>query len=256
MPYRHVHLYITFMLMVSLLLPIAGYGGSQSQLTFGDFQYLFVDSRVCYFVITETGENGKPIPGAVHDNLAAAYVAAIPGGWNASVVVIVDSNEYFVSQEPPYEPRNFEYDSSLILFGGPVSNALTYYYMSLNYPEGSPPVIVWADDTAVHFTRTDTGEELLSVSFDDISRNMGKSDLFLIEVFEDHEGRPVMICLGVTAYGTYAGGWYFRNVIYGNSLFDGYSYLIVNWTDNLEYGRYPGVPDDWDYWAPLWDVSG
>ncbi len=251
---RRIDLCILSMLMVTLLTPLAGYGGSQSQLTFGDFKSMFVNSRVCYLVITETGENGKPIPGAVHDNLAAAYVAAIPGGWNASVVVIADSNEYFISQEPPYTPNNshFEPGSSLILFGGPVTNALSYYYMT----EGCPPVVVWADDVAVHFTKTDTGEELLSVSFDEIARNMGRSDLFLIELFEDRDGRPVMICLGITAYGTYAGGWYFSNVIYDNSFFDQYSYLIVNWIDDPEYGRYPGVPDDWDYWSPLWDISG
>jgi hypothetical protein len=59
----------------------------------------------------------------------------------------------------------------------------------------------------------------------------GTSDVFVIQILRDADGRLVVLMYGERYTGTWAAAWYFKYVIYPdiNSYPD--TYYIVRWTD-------------------------
>ena len=57
------------------------------------------------------------------------------------------------------------------------------------------------------------------------------TDMFVIEIYHDRDGRYMMLCYGFGWKGTYAAGKYFDTTIYPTIATCPYTWLIVKWED-------------------------
>jgi len=125
--------------------------------------------------------------------------------------------------------------SGLISFGGPIVNPVVAYAESGETPTGDrAPIKFYQNAETCYFQRQDgtsiTGANLPASV---INSNM---DMFVIEVYQDSDGRNVMLCYGFGWQGTYAAGKYFDTEIYPNLSLYAYSWIIVKWEDTNANG--------------------
>lgn len=71
------------------------------------------------------------------------------------------------------------------------------------------------------------------------------NDLFLIEMFQDSDGRHVFLVYGIGWKGTYAAGKYFHKEIYPNLKQFTDSWIIVKWEDT-NGNNFVNAPGDGD----------
>jgi hypothetical protein len=116
-------------------------------------------------------------------------------------------------------------NSRIVLFGGPRVNAPVYYYENRRlaplYFSNINGELCWHRSDGVKLNETVmTGEEL----------NSGQ-DMFMIESFIDDSNNLVFIVYGYGWKGTFAGGKFFKFVVYPN--IDSYtdSYYVYKWVD-------------------------
>jgi len=117
----------------------------------------------------------------------------------------------------------------IVSFGGPIVNVLVYYY-EVNK---MAPVIHGAVPGAArqgqpwsqwyHANGSAIVEAAIAVD--------EHNDLFLIEMFEDTDGRYVFLAYGIGWKGTYAAGKYFHDVVYPSVAQSTDSWMIVKWED-------------------------
>jgi kumamolisin len=120
--------------------------------------------------------------------------------------------------------------SIVFAIGGPDVNAVTNYYETTGTAADRAPVsesvsgsnYVWTDRNGV-VVLTDPQ------SSDSIPP--GTSDVFVVQILQDTNGRLVAIMDGTTYLGTWAAALYFEYFIYPNITSYTNSYYVVRWTD-------------------------
>jgi hypothetical protein len=140
-------------------------------------------------------------------------------------------------------PRGYE--GCIVTFGGPVVNVPVYYYernkiAPLVYcmvPDAHPPGEPWSQWYLAN------GSTIPESALDP---KRGDYDLFIIEIFEDLQGRKVFIAYGTTWKGTYAAGKYFECIVYPNLEQFPNEWIIVKWedTNNDDFVNNPGDGGD------------
>ena len=168
--------------------------------------------------------------------------AAMVSDWTASAFIFTkleyvtegfDTNPGFVNQATGKALGDS--GVGIISFGGPFVNPVVKYAESASTPAADrAPVKFHTDGDTFHFQYANgtniPGAELpLAVINED-------EDMFVIEVYEDADGRYVMLCYGFGWKGTYAAGKYFDTEIYPNLESYPYSWIIVKWEDSNENG--------------------
>ncbi len=229
-------------------------------LTFADFDALFVQSSECFIVIGDSSVKKEEIglyPAGTIDTMAAVLLVRAPRDWktfpiysNGTVLhVILDTNDFFINQIEPFGFTSWvPTNSSVISVGGPLVSTMTNYYMRENGDPSAPVKIEVDQQSGTVVFRSKSGVST-SIGFNEINSS---HDMFVIQVFEDSNGRSILIAAGAGGYGTYAAGWFFKNVVYNNPSFSGDSYLVVEWTDlNLDH-----EPNHWDYWRIVFSETG
>jgi hypothetical protein len=120
--------------------------------------------------------------------------------------------------------------TGLISFGGPIVNPVVAYAEREATPTGDrAPLKFYQNAETCSFQLQDgTSIHGAGLSLSSINSNL---DMFVIEVYQDSDGRNEMLCYGFGWKGTYAAGKYFDTEIYPNITAYPYSWLIVLWSD-------------------------
>jgi len=194
-----------------------------------DFPETHRDNTEVYLILPAcTGKDptvGLPVWNAsVSDWTAAGFV----GGILQHEEVRYDTDPEIINQTTG-EPT-LTFSSGLVLFGGPRVDQPVYYYevdktapvIYCGVPGAAGPEQPWSqwyhnDGKAITETAIGTTEHL---------------DLFLIELFCDHQGRYILIVYGVGWKGSLAGGIYFDHVIYPDIGNYTNSWYIFKWEDD------------------------
>jgi hypothetical protein len=95
------------------------------------------------------------------------------------------------------------------------------------------------------------GAQVASVSTSSVAIPPGNSDVFVIEILQDANGRTIVILYGLTYLGTWAAAWYFKYVIYPNISSYTHSYYVVRWTDASSGSYADYTPDTGDTYTIL-----
>lgn len=197
-----------------------------------EFNTVFTTSLV-HMIYPSTCDPKAPgcSPARITDwHAAAQFYSKLP-----NVTEKLDNNPLIVNQTTG-EPL-LAAGSSIACFGGPLVNAVTMYYESVN----PPPVCCSIHDNTMEFIHESTGQ-IVSMPLDRVNRNY---DYFLIQTFKDAEDRNVLICYGFGWKGTIAAGKYFHKVLYPALDINDNSWTIVRWDDTNRDGFING-PDDGD----------
>lgn len=206
--------------------------------TLSDFNTLFAQNNV--WAIYPSDTTPKPL----------GRVQAWTSDWTASAFLTTkldhitegtDTMSNFVNQtsgKPAGNPG-----VGIISFGGPYVNVAVYYYeLTKTAPvlycdtpgshEPSEPWSSWYYANGTSITETATG----------INEHR---DFFLIEVFQDMDGRYVLLAYGIGPKGTYAAGKYFHYTVYPNIGSYHFTWIIVEWNDTNDDG-FVNAPNDGD----------
>jgi hypothetical protein len=169
--------------------------------------------------------------------------------WTASAFVTTkltnytegfDTDSNFVNQTSG-NPTGSE-GQGIVTFGGPIVNVAVYYYEvnkvapvihceTAGAPGPGEPWSLWYYQNGTSITQTAAGID-------------EHNDYFLIEIFEDGEGRNVFIAYGISGKGTYAAGKYFHS-IYPTMNSSTSQWVIVKWEDSNGDG-FVNEPSDGD----------
>jgi len=129
--------------------------------------------------------------------------------------------------------------------GGPGINAVSYYYETTSTQLDRAPVTFSMN--ATHYVWTDKNDqEVLAVLRSSCSVPPGTTDVFVIQVLQDADGRLVAIMYGTRYTGTWAAAEYFKFTIYPNISAYTNSYYIVRWTDAASGASANFMPDSGD----------
>ena len=132
----------------------------------------------------------------------------------------------------------------IITFGGPTVNPLVKYAESETTPrEDRAPVKTGVDAAGYHFEHADgTVIQGTNMSRQLLNKNR---DLFVIELYQNHASRNILLSYGFSWKGTYAAGKYLSSTIYANLAAFPYRWLIVKWEDTNGNG-FADSPRDGD----------
>lgn len=202
---------------------------SEASTTISEFNECFILNTVNVIYPSESSD--KPLgrsPAWTTDWLASAYVSSKLSDYSEGLDIDPD----FVNQTTGEPTR--DQGTGIVSFGGPVVNVPVYYY-ELNKIApvvwGGVPGAVGPGEPWSHwYLANGTSITETAVEISDVL------DLFLIEVFEDSDGRYVFIAYGLGWKGTYAAGKYFEEIIYPNLDSFRTGWIIVQWEDANDNG--------------------
>jgi hypothetical protein len=121
------------------------------------------------------------------------------------------------------EPTGVPAGATLVASGGPLVNGPVKYYEVNRIAEGTP----------AYYAKVGGVQSFLKSSDDSVLAGLTPTsthDLFIIEIFEDSEGRTIIMIYGLAGRGTLAGALYFAD---NADYFDGKSgFWIYEWTDS------------------------
>ena len=200
-----------------------------------------LSSPLCYTVLPNV--QGKPLPEVPVINAQATdwTAAGYFGGVAPYDVTVYDNSPEFFDLEAGIlaEPG-----SVLVLFGGRVVNIATWWYETVTQED---EVYAESDGSLVWFTSRTFGRiEGAEVGFNELEHR----DLFLIEVFNDSQGRTVVKTYGVGWRGTFAAALWFNNLTNKSGICCftmpaelSFKWVIVEWLDVNSNGDVddPGV---------------
>lgn len=153
----------------------------------------------------------------------------------------LDTNGDFVNQQLG-KPIGGPY-ISIISFGGPMVNVPVYYYEVNKIAPvlycGVPGAVGKDEPWSQWYLANGSAITETALRIDK------QNDLFLIETFQDSEGRYIFITYGIGWKGTYAGGKYFDKRIFPNLAEYPYEWIIVKWEDTNK-DEFVNAPDDGD----------
>jgi hypothetical protein len=134
--------------------------------------------------------------------------------------------------------------------GGPLSNAVTYYYEHATTPADKAPVKLSIPPGDYAWTDRN-GVEVARVSQSSTSVPPGSSDVFVIQILRDADGRLVVLMYGTCYVGVWAAAWYFKFMVYPTVSSWQDSYYIVRWTDAASGASANRTPDAGDAFTIL-----
>ncbi len=192
----------------------------------------------------------KPLgcsPAMVSDWLASMAVASKLQNFTEGL----DTNSNFVDQTTGTavgQPMD-----SIVSFGGPVVNPIVKYAESDATPTGDRAPLKFYADAGTFYFQHGNGTSITGANLPAsvINNNM---DMFLIETYQDADGRHILLCYGFGWKGTYAAGKFFDSNIYHN--LDAYkvSWVIGKWEDTNGDG-FVNYPDDGDTYTVVATAS-
>jgi hypothetical protein len=138
----------------------------------------------------------------------------------------------------------------IFTIGGPGINAVSHYYETTSTTADRAPITfsfsgsnyVWTDQN---------GNVVETVARSSCSVPPGTSDVFVIQILRDADGRLVAMIYGTHYTGTWAGAEYFKFIVYPDIATYTNSYYIVRWTDATSGTSANMTPDSGDTFAIL-----
>ena len=118
----------------------------------------------------------------------------------------------------------------IVSFGGPIVNPLVKHAESEQTPPADRAPIRCREEGDVCFFQLWDGQEIPGASLP-IGVINEDQDLFVIETYEDGQGRYFLLCYGFGWKGTYAAGKYFHTEVYPGLVSYPYQWVIVKWED-------------------------
>jgi hypothetical protein len=204
-----------------------------------DFQALFMSNFVR--VIYPSDDPGKPL----------VLGPAMLSDWTASGLILprlenytegIDTNPFYVNQTTG-KPAG-KSSEGVITFGGPDVNMVTYW--AENNANAPIKFIMGLEE---FYFKHSNGSEIPGASLPMSVINFDE-DMFVIEVFNDYDGRYVMIIQGFGWKGTYAGGKYFEETIYPDLKSYPYNWIIAHW-DDTNGNSFVNGPSDGDTYTVI-----
>jgi hypothetical protein len=116
-------------------------------------------------------------------------------------------------------------DKTIVLFGGPLVHSAVYFYEKSRIAPA-----YWGIENYTNYWYRFDGTRIDATAMP--SSQVGKNqDMFIVESFNDGNSNRVLIIYGYGWRGTFAGGKFFKFIIYPN--IDAYtmSYYVFKWTD-------------------------
>jgi hypothetical protein len=176
----------------------------------------------CTYFIYPDYQGSKP-KGTQHallsDWTAAGYII---GMCSNKQIEITDTNTQYIDTNTG--AVNLQ-DSTIVLLGGPIVNGPLRHYESRRLA-----TLYWTYNNGVNcFYRAD-GTRLEATALSSSAIDAGQ-DIFVVESFIDDKGNKVLAVYGYGWKGTFAGGKFFKFIIYPD--IDDYtdSYYVYKWTD-------------------------
>ena len=116
------------------------------------------------------------------------------------------------------------FSGDIVTFGGKMANKITNYY------EDHLLAKIGYDTNSSHalFKKLATGEIVYAVSYATFDPSV--KDYFVVQAFKDG-GRTVLVLWGISAYGTYANGVCFADLVWPHIADFSDSYYIYSWED-------------------------
>jgi hypothetical protein len=117
----------------------------------------------------------------------------------------------------------------IVLVGGQAVHACVRYYENQRiapvYPQVEGTMYYWYTKAGVKLTNTGMDSTLFG------NRISYHQDMFIVENFADDSGNAVFVIYGYGWKGSFAGGEYFKSIIYPNIDSYTHAYYIFNWVD-------------------------
>jgi hypothetical protein len=117
-------------------------------------------------------------------------------------------------------------DETIVLFGGPLVNSPVHYCESRRLAP-----LYWSNSGGVNCFYKADGTRLDATALTSTQINNGQ-DMFTVESTIDDIGNRIMIIYGYSWKGTFAGGKFFKFIMYPNLNTYTDSYYVFNWTDS------------------------
>jgi hypothetical protein len=117
-------------------------------------------------------------------------------------------------------------NAAIVMSGGPGVQVLVKYF------EGTrlAPVYYQLDGSTAYWYRSDgTRIDPTAMALSDLTA--GHKDIFVVEHFPDASGNAVLVIYGYGGKGTFAGGQFFKAIIYPNIASYTHTYYIFQWND-------------------------
>jgi hypothetical protein len=155
--------------------------------------------------------------GNIYDDSALGFVY---GKSSHMQHIISQLNSTYVNQTTG-EPL---FPEDIVTFGGKMANKITNYY------EDHLLAKIGYDTNSSHalFKKLATGEIVYAVSYATFDPSV--KDYFVVQAFKDG-GRTVLVLWGISAYGTYANGVCFADLVWPHIADFSDSYYIYSWED-------------------------
>jgi hypothetical protein len=177
-------------------------------------------------VYVDVGGTSGIIRGKPAGTAYAAWIDSTAGG---VLLGMAENGIYFWDYDTAYvdpstgEPTGVPAGETLVTSGGPLVNGPVKYYEANRIAEGTP----------AYYGKVGGVQSYLKSSDDSVLAGINPTsthDMFIIEIFEDSQGRTVIIVYGLAGRGTLAGALYFVD---NADYFEGKSgFWIYEWTDN------------------------
>jgi hypothetical protein len=174
-----------------------------------------------YFIYPDY-EGAKPAgvnPAMLSDWTATGYIAGMCSNRQNE---ITDTNQAIIDSNNGEVKLN---NKTIVLFGGPLVNGPVHYYETNRI---APTYWKNIGGTFYWYATNSTRLEDTAMTFSEISN--GK-DMFLVEAFTDNSGNRVFIVYGYGWKGTFAGGKFFKFIIYPNISEYTDCYYVFKWED-------------------------
>ncbi len=168
--------------------------------------------------------------------------AAMVSDWTASAFIAtklenategLDTDSAFVNQASG-KPTGVA-GTGVVTFGGPIVNLVVAYAENASTQTGDKAPIRFHQESGTCYFQHSNGTSITGANLPSPAVS-GNTDMFVVEVYRDHDGRYLLLCYGFGWKGTYAAGKYFDAEIYPNIGSYPYTWLIVKWEDTNDNG--------------------
>jgi hypothetical protein len=187
-------------------------------------------AKSVYFIFPDWNTAHKKPAGVGYDGTVSDWTALgfLYGSLtNMPQVTAPDTNSTYI--DPSTGAPKLR-DSVIVLFGGPLVNAVVHYYeVSGIAPLHWGLVGGWTSGTEYYYNRN--GQAVVSMTVQAIGG--GTQDLTLYEAFTDQFGNTVIVFLGLGWKGTFIAGLYFKTVLSNPSVLSSLtdSWYFYYWND-------------------------
>jgi outer membrane protein assembly factor BamB len=168
--------------------------------------------------------------------------AAMVSDWTASAFIStklehategLDTDSAFVNQASG-KPTGAA-GTGVVTFGGPIVNLVVAYAESTSTQTGDKAPIRFHQESGTFYFQHSNGTSITGANLSSSVIN-SNTDMFVVEVYRDRDGRYMLLCYGFGWKGTYAAGKYFDAEMYPNIGSYPYTWIIVKWEDTNANG--------------------